>query len=140
MAAYSLGVPLDRIDVTETSTSVIPNQPPTTMSSTDLCGDAICMAVREIRDVLDRSENYAQHLMIMPTLVVVVSGCSRLIQSMAYFVCHISVVLDRYGDERATFDDKVAAALAAGEDLSARGMKDGPKLWFVFRSYRSFLL
>ena len=41
VAATSLGVPLQQVEILPTENTLISNTPPTTMSSTDLCGEAI---------------------------------------------------------------------------------------------------
>ena len=46
IAATSLGVPLNRVAVTDTQTALIPNTPPTTMVATDMVGEAIIKPAR----------------------------------------------------------------------------------------------
>ena len=48
IAATSLGVPLNRVAVTDTQTALIPNTPPTTMVATDMVGEAIVKACSEL--------------------------------------------------------------------------------------------
>jgi len=52
VAAHNFDVPMSDVEITETATDIIPNAPPTTMSSTDLCGEAVVEASRKILDVL----------------------------------------------------------------------------------------
>ena len=46
IAATSLGVPLNRVAVTDTQTALIPNTPPTTMVATDMVGEPLSKHAR----------------------------------------------------------------------------------------------
>ena len=52
VAADSLGIPLENVEVTDTHSSLIPNTPPTSMVSTDLCGEAILQACAKLKETL----------------------------------------------------------------------------------------
>lgn len=52
VAAHSLDVPLENIEVTDTQSSFIPNTPPTSMVSTDLCGEAVLRACAKLKETL----------------------------------------------------------------------------------------
>ena len=48
VAAHQLGIPLDRVAVSDTQSALIPNAPPTTMVATDLIGEAILKACNDL--------------------------------------------------------------------------------------------
>lgn len=52
VAADALGVPVENIEITDTQSSLIPNTPPTSMVSTDLCGEAILLACGKLKKTL----------------------------------------------------------------------------------------
>jgi xanthine dehydrogenase/oxidase len=52
VAAESLGVSVESVEVTDTQSSLIPNTPPTSMVSTDLCGEAILKACAKLKETL----------------------------------------------------------------------------------------
>lgn len=52
VVAGSLGVSVEDVDVTDTQSSLIPNTPPTSMVSTDLCGEAILKACSQLKKTL----------------------------------------------------------------------------------------
>ena len=52
VAANSLGVPLENVEITDTQSNLIPNTPPTSMVSTDLCGEAVLQACAKLRETL----------------------------------------------------------------------------------------
>ena len=54
VAADALGVPLENVEITDTQSSFIPNTPPTSMVSTDLCGEAILLACAKLKETLSR--------------------------------------------------------------------------------------
>ena len=56
VAADALGVSVENVEVTATQSSLIPNTPPTSMVSTDLCGEAILKACAKLNDTLSASE------------------------------------------------------------------------------------
>jgi xanthine dehydrogenase/oxidase len=53
VAADTLGVSLEDVEVTDTQSDLIPNTPPTSMVSTDLCGEAILRACAKLKGTLD---------------------------------------------------------------------------------------
>ncbi|MDA1005039.1 MAG: molybdopterin-dependent oxidoreductase, partial [Verrucomicrobia bacterium] len=52
VAAATLGVSLENVEVTDTQSDLIPNTPPTSMVSTDLCGEAILRACAKLKGTL----------------------------------------------------------------------------------------
>lgn len=56
VTAHSLGIPLENIEVTDTQSSFIPNTPPTSMVSTDLCGEAVLKACAKLKETLNAYE------------------------------------------------------------------------------------
>ncbi len=52
VAADNLGIPLEHVEITDTQSSFIPNTPPTSMVSTDLCGEAILKACAKLKGTL----------------------------------------------------------------------------------------
>lgn len=53
VAADALGVPLESVEITDTRSSDLPDTPPTSMVSTDLCGEAILLACGKLNRILD---------------------------------------------------------------------------------------
>ncbi|GAH02438.1 unnamed protein product, partial [marine sediment metagenome] len=56
VTADALGVSVENVEVTDTQSSLIPNTPPTSMVSTDLCGEAILKACAKLNDTLSACE------------------------------------------------------------------------------------
>ncbi len=56
VAANTLGVSVENVEVTDTQSSLIPNTPPTSMVSTDLCGEAILEACSKLNETLSAYE------------------------------------------------------------------------------------
>lgn len=52
VTADAFGIPLDHVEITDTQSGFIPNTPPTSMVSTDLCGEAILQACAKLKDTL----------------------------------------------------------------------------------------
>ncbi|MGI9240832.1 MAG: molybdopterin cofactor-binding domain-containing protein, partial [Verrucomicrobiales bacterium] len=52
VTADALGIPLENVEITDTQSSFIPNTPPTSMVSTDLCGEAILLACGKLKETL----------------------------------------------------------------------------------------
>ena len=52
VTAHNLNIPLDKVVVTDTQSSLIPNTPPTTMVATDLIGRAIIKACDQLKNTL----------------------------------------------------------------------------------------
>ncbi|NNE91292.1 MAG: molybdopterin-dependent oxidoreductase [Verrucomicrobiales bacterium] len=56
VAADTLGIPLESVEITDTQSGFIPNTPPTSMVSTDLCGEAILLACNKLKETLSGYE------------------------------------------------------------------------------------
>ena len=56
VAADALGISLENVEITDTQSSFIPNTPPTSMVSTDLCGEAILKACAKLIETLGAYE------------------------------------------------------------------------------------
>ncbi|MGK0186489.1 MAG: xanthine dehydrogenase/oxidase [Verrucomicrobiales bacterium] len=56
VAADAFGIPLDNVEITDTQSSFLPNTPPTSMVSTDLCGEAILKACAKLKETLSGYE------------------------------------------------------------------------------------
>ncbi|NNM31235.1 MAG: molybdopterin-dependent oxidoreductase, partial [Akkermansiaceae bacterium] len=52
VTADAFGIPLENVDITDTDSSLIPNTPPTSMVSTDLCGEAVLKACTKLLGTL----------------------------------------------------------------------------------------
>lgn len=56
VTAAAFGIPVENVEITDTQSSLIPNTPPTSMVSTDLCGEAILVACGKLEETLGAYE------------------------------------------------------------------------------------
>ena len=113
------------VEMMETQSDVIFDAPPTTMSSTDLCGEAIVIASDKINEKLAKCARPAAH----STTCVPVPTPTHMRTVMCTRLLRMQMRLTLFRYKGATLAERASAAIAAGEDLSAPGSYDAPKLW-----------